>query len=252
MSCRETQNLLHGYVDGELDLLNSLRVEGHLQDCPACAHEHRNQHALRTALRTNSLYFNAPTKLQKRVAANLRAAAKGEPEPRAWPWRRLAFAGALAVVTVVALGLLFIPSRPAREELLAQEVVSGHVRSLMASHLTDVVSTDQHTVKPWFDGKLDFSPQVTDLSAQGFPLAGGRLDYVGDRPVAALVYQRRQHFINLFTWPEAPESGGGSRVASRQGYNLVYWHRAGMAYWAVSDLNLSELQEFSRALQSPT
>ena len=252
MSCRETQNLLHGYADGELDLVNSLQVERHLRDCPACARERESQQALRSALRTGSLYFHAPAGLRKRVRSGVRAEAKGEAKPGLWSWRWPVAAGSLALIAILIFGLVLVRPRPAREELLAQEVVSGHVRSLMASHLTDVPSTDQHTVKPWFDGKLDFSPQVTDLSAQGFPLVGGRLDYVGARPVAALVYQRRQHFINLFTWPEAAGSGGGNKMASRQGYNLIYWHRAGMAYWAVSDLNLSELQEFAQALQSPT
>lgn len=245
------QNLLHGYVDGELDLPHSLQVEQHLRDCPACAREHQSQQALRSALSASSLYFSAPASLRKRVVSNVRAAAKGEPKAGVLSWRWLVVGGSFALVAILLSGLVFIRPGPARDELLAQEVVSGHVRSLMANHLTDVASTDQHTVKPWFDGKLDFAPPVVDLTTQGFPLVGGRLDYVGSRPVAALVYQRRQHFINLFVWPEAAESGGGNKMASRQGYNLIYWHRAGMAYWAVSDLNLSELQEFSQALQSP-
>lgn len=250
MSCQEVQNLIHGYVDGELDLLNNLRVERHLQGCPACARDHRTQETLRTALSADSLYFRAPANLQKRVLSSVRAAAKGESRPGMWSWRWSAAAGSLALTAILILSFVFIRPSPTRDELLAEEVVSGHVRSLMASHLTDVASTDQHTVKPWFDGKLDFSPQVTDLTAQGFPLVGGRLDYVGNRPVAALVYQRRQHFINLFVWPEAVESGGGHKMIVRQGYNLIYWHRAGMVYWAVSDLNISELQGFTQALQT--
>jgi anti-sigma factor RsiW len=245
-------NLVHGYIDGELDLPGNLQVEQHLQDCPACARDHQNHQALRSALGTGSLYFNAPTNLQKRVRSRLRAGVKGAPKPGMLSWRWLAVGSSLALIAILILGLVFIPSRPAHDELLAQEIVSGHVRSLMANHLTDVASTDQHTVKPWFDGKLDFSPQVTDLATQGFPLVGGRLDYIGNRPAAALVYQRRQHFINLFIWPEAVESGGRNKMVARQGYNLIYWHRAGMAYWAVSDLNLSELQEFSQALQNST
>lgn len=245
------QNLLHGYIDGELDLLNNLRVEQHLRDCKACAREHRSHQALRSALTNGSLYFHAPASLQKRVRSTIRAGAGSERKPAMLSWRWLAAAASLALIAIIVLGLLFVRSRPGREELLAQEVVSGHVRSLMANHLTDVASTDQHTVKPWFDGKLDFSPQVTDLARQGFPLVGGRLDYIGNRPVAALVYQRRQHFINLFIWPEATESDSGNKMVVRQGYNLIYWHRAGMAYWAVSDLNLDELQEFTQALQNP-
>ena len=251
MGCQETQNLMHGYIDGELDLLNNLQVEQHLQDCPACARDHQNNQALRSALSTSSLYFNAPANLQKRVRSSVRAGVKGETKPGMLSWRWLVVGGSLALISIIILGLVYIQSSPARDELLAQEVVSGHVRSLMANHLTDVPSTDQHTVKPWFDGKLDFSPPVTDLTAQGFILVGGRLDYIGNRPVAALVYQRRQHFINLFIWPEAIESGSRNKIAVRQGYNLIYWKRAGMAYWAVSDLNINELQEFALALQTP-
>ena len=251
MSCQEMQNLLHGYIDDELDLLNDLQVEQHLQDCSACARERQNHLALRSALRTSSLYFHAPANLQKRVRSRLRADVKSEARPGRLSWRWLVAAGSLALIAILILSLVFIRSRPAQEELLAQEVVSGHVRSLMANHLTDVASTDQHTVKPWFDGKLDFSPPVTDLTTQGFPLVGGRLDYIGNRPVAALVYQRRRHFINLFIWPEAMESGGKNRMIVRQGYNLIYWNRAGMVCWAVSDLNISELQEFTQALQNP-
>ena len=252
MSCQETRNLLHGYVDSELDLLNSLQVEQHLKDCPTCSLEHKNYQSLRSALRTDSLYFRAPATLQKRVRSSVRAGLKSVDKHRTLSWRWLAAAGSLALVTIVILIFVFIQSGPAREELLAQEVVSGHVRSLMANHLTDVASTDQHTVKPWFDGKLDFSPPVIDLTAQGFPLVGGRLDYINNRPVAALVYQRRRHFINLFIWPEATESGGKDKVIVRQGYNLIYWNRAGMVYWAVSDLNANELREFIQAMQNPT
>jgi anti-sigma factor RsiW len=243
------QNLLQGYIDGELDLLNNLNVEQHLQDCVACARDHENHRALRSALKTNSLYFRAPAKLAKRVRSSLRSEVKSQAKSGILSWRWLTAVGSLAAITIVVLSFVFIPSKVTHEELLAQDIVSGHVRSLMANHLTDVASSDQHTVKPWFDGKLDFSPPVKDLATKGFPLVGGRLDYIGNRPVAALVYQRHQHFINLFVWPEA-ESVSGSRVLLRKGYNVIYWNRAGMIYWAVSDLNLSELQEFAQALQN--
>jgi anti-sigma factor RsiW len=138
--------------------------------------------------------------------------------------------------------------RPAAQ-LLAEQVVSSHIRSLMANHLSDVVSTDQHTVKPWFSGKLDFAPVVTNLAPQGFPLVGGRLDYLDDRTVAALVYKHRQHTINLFLWPLS-DSDANPQILSIKGFNVVHWTQAHMNYWAVSDLNASELTEFARDLKS--
>jgi anti-sigma factor RsiW len=133
---------------------------------------------------------------------------------------------------------------------ITQEIISGHVRSLMADHLTDVASSDQHTVKPWFNGKLDFSPPVKDLSDHGFPLVGGRLDYLENRPVAALVYRHRKHFINLFIWPSAHGSDIGKKTLASDGYNLIHWEESGMVYWAVSDLNIGELQEFAQLIQN--
>lgn len=259
MNCQEARELTHAYADGELDLLHSLRVEEHLRVCAACARDYQSVRSLKSALGGGSLYFDAPAGLRERVRRGVRAEVEGQraevegkPVRAAFSWRWLAFAGSLAAVVLAVSVLLFARRGPSADDLTAREVVSSHVRSLMANHLNDVASSDQHTVKPWFEGKLDFSPPVTDLSGRGFPLVGGRLDYIGDRPVAALVYQRRQHLINLFVWPSPEESGGGSKVAVRQGYNLVRWHAAGMTYWAVSDLNLSELQEFAQALQNPS
>jgi anti-sigma factor RsiW len=150
--------------------------------------------------------------------------------------------GAFAVC--LALLLIVTQTRPSSEQQLAQEIVSSHVRSLMASHVMDVVSTDQHTVKPWFNGKLDFSPPVKDLAARDFPLVGGRLDYLGGRSVAAVVFERHKHIINLFVWPAKKEDSKATSVAPGQGYNLIHWSAAGMVFWAVSDLNEKELMEF--------
>jgi len=260
LNCQETQELLHGYIDDELDLRSSLEFEQHVQTCPLCARALEAQQALRSALNDGALYFKAPAQLQTRVQASVRAqardevriAARDKARPNLMTWRWLAVGLSLALLAIVIGSLALMRSSPTTDELLARELVASHVRSLMANHLMDVPSTDAHTVKPWFDGKLDFAPTVTDLAAQGFPLIGGRLDYINNRPVAALVYQRRQHFINLFVWPATDATEHAPEVSVRQGYNLIHWTRAGMSYWAVSDLNLSELQTFAQALQNPT
>jgi anti-sigma factor RsiW len=164
-------------------------------------------------------------------------------------WRWLSAAAALAFVAVVAWHLPSVLHGPGADDRLMEEIISSHVRSLMAQHLTDVSSSDQHTVKPWFDGKLDFSPPVKDLADHGFPLLGGRLDYLGNRPVAALIYQRQQHVINLFLWPSRHDVEVGEKTVLRQGYNLKHWTQSGMTYWAISNLNQDALQEFVQLVQ---
>ena len=161
----------------------------------------------------------------------------------------------MAAAAIVLLVLVPFLRGPSTEEMLTREVVSSHVRSLMANHLADVPSSDQHTVKPWFNGKVDFSPSVVDLASRGFPLVGGRLDYLDNRPVAALVYQRDKHLINLFIWPSSDSSDAGTKSETRQGYHVFHWTRSGMTYWAVSDVEKSQLQEFVQLVQnqnSPT
>jgi anti-sigma factor RsiW len=171
--------------------------------------------------------------------------------PLDWGWWKIGIGAAFAVL--VASNIALYRALPSQEEQLGEAVIASHVRSLMNNRTTDVLSSDQHTVKPWFSGKIDFSPPVVDLSAQGFPLIGGRLDYIRNRPVAALVYARRKHMIDLYVWPIADKEAASAQSNSHQGYNLVHWQRAGMAFWAVSDLGTSELSEFAHLVsETPT
>jgi anti-sigma factor RsiW len=251
LDCRETQTLIHGYVDGELDLIKSLEIEQHIQECSGCAQTHTSLQAVRVAIQGSSLYFQTPPGLAQRIQSSVRRATQEERAPRARPWRLLAVAASLALIMAAGWGLVrVLPARSA-DELLTQELVASHVRSqMLPSHRFDVASSDPHTVKPWFEGKLDFSPAVTDLAGQGFPLIGGRLDYLHNRPVAALVYQRRKHSINLFIWPSTSGAEGTPTTGTRQGYHLIRWTQSGMTHWAVSDLNFPELHEFVRLLQN--
>ncbi|MBO0798423.1 MAG: anti-sigma factor, partial [Blastocatellia bacterium] len=233
MSCQEKQDLLHGYLDGELDLAGSLEMEWHLRGCQACMQSYRNYQALHSEIGSGSFYFKSPANLQKRIRAVVAKEGKADKMlPRFWLSSRSRWLKPIAALAILALlAVSFMPMLKIRSvsdfphSQLAHDVLASHVRSLMADHLTDVSSSDQHTVKPWFNGRLDFSPPVKDLAEQGFPLVGGRLDYLSDRPVAALVYQRRQHYINLFVWPATSNSGDGSGdgleegTATRQGYH---------------------------------
>jgi len=246
---------MHGYLDGELDLNGSLEVERHMQECQSCARAYSNQRALRSAFKDSSLYYPAPAKLRKRIRSSLRQANKADATTRSLPWRWLTVGASMACALLIALVIWnAVRGRvtTSGDDLLAQEIVSDHVRSLMVNHLTDVASSDQHTVKPWFDGKLDFAPQVRDFSDQGYPLVGGRLEYLNNRTAAALVYQRQKHFINVLIWPSDDGADSEAKLSTRQGYNLIHWTRGGMTYWAVSDLNSSELQELTRLIQEQT
>jgi len=254
MNCNETKEIIHGYLDGEVDPVRSMAIEQHLKDCAACAAAHREQQSLRTAITRGSLYFKAPKGLEKRVRSAVRQASKAEGRTEGarqrWNWNWRAILSPLAATALLLLIALPILTRHSADDRLTREVVSAHQRSLMANklHLTDVASSDHHTVKPWFIGKLDFSPPVTDLASQGFPLQGGRLDYIEERPVAALVYQRRLHVINLFIWPE--KSGSSGELRTPQGYNVIHSNHEGMTYWAISDMNSGELREFLKLAQA--
>jgi len=250
LNCRETQTLIHGYFDGELDLMKGLEIEQHLQECAECARAHTRLQSIRSAIKNSSLYAQAPPDLAKRLRSSVRGARHSRRIPRQSPGHLLAVAASLALVMAAGWGLARVLPVRSDDAFLTQELIASHVRSqMLPSHRFDVASSDAHTVKPWFAGKLDFSPPVRDLAADGFPLVGGRLDYLHNRPVAVLVYQRRKHSINLFIWPSASGSAGATRTVTRQGYQLIQWTQAGMTYWAVSDLNERELQEFVRLIQ---
>ena len=274
MNCEEAVKLMDGYLDGELDPITSQAIEQHLRDCGHCDQAYKTHGSLIHAIGNATPYFKASAELRERIQSSLRKETSEQPvrngvrgaqvlfhkrqsEPRSilWepPWNWLGLAAAIIFGAIIALNVVPRFQRPEADQFLATQLIASHVRSLMANHLTDVASSDQHTVKPWLDAKLDFAPAVVDLSEKGFPLIGGRLDYLDNRPVAALIYQRRKHFINLFVWPAGSDAAGGTKAMMRQGYQLLHWVDSDFNYWAVSDINDKDLQEFKQLFeeQSP-
>lgn len=252
MDCRLTLTLLDSYLDGELDVVNHLELERHLAACPSCRDAGESRRALSAAVRAHAPYHAAPAAVVARARAAF-APIGASTGARFMPPRWLSLAASAAFAAVMSSGVTYWLAQPSPQERLTQEVFAGHVRSLLVtSRSTDVSSSDQHTVKPWFNGRLDFSPPVVDLTSQGFPLAGGRLDYLSNRPVAALVYRHRQHAINLFVWPGAGGANNPPQTRTHQGYHVVHWTGGGMNYWAVSDLNPADLLVFSRLVREHT
>jgi anti-sigma factor RsiW len=250
LNCRETRTLIHGYVDGELDLMKCLEIEQHLQECPECARDHASLQAIRATIKDSDLYCRTPPDLARRVRSSVRRASHEDRTSRSRPGPLLAVAASLALITAAGWGLAHVLLARPDDAFLTQELFASHVRSqMLPSHRFDVESSDAHTVKPWFEGKLDFSPPVKDLAGQGFPLIGGRLDYLHNRSVAALVYRRRKHSINLFIWPSSPGDEAATAKTTRQGFHMIRWANSKMTFWAVSDLNEVELQEFVRLIQ---
>ena len=243
MTCEQVQELINAYIDGELDLVNNLEIEGHLGDCEVCQAEYRGHLNLVALVQRGAQYFAPPDMLKKRIEKQIDTNGSKKFYSRRW----LAIAAAVILASSGGLmwKILAARSQSQNDDLVAQEVVSSHIRSMMLNHLVDVPSSDQHTVKPWFNGKLDFAPDVKDLADKGFPLVGGRLDYLDNRTVAALVYQRRKHSINFFIWP-SPGADQSTQQFSVNGYNIIHWKRSGAAYWAVSDVNSADLSEFAK------
>jgi mycothiol system anti-sigma-R factor len=270
VNCEEIKNLMDAYLDGELDPVTSQKVEQHLRDCRKCEQAYKVETAMAHAISQAAPYYKAPIELRERIQFSLREAigvttSRGATRhdslplrrPEAvrrsvffdMPWNWLALAAAIVLAAILASSLLPRLWQPGADQFLATQLIASHVRSLMADHLTDVASSDQHTVKPWLDVKLDFAAPVVDLSGDGFPLIGGRLDYLDNRPVAALIYQRRKHFINLFVWPVESNTAKSAETISRQGYHLLHWVNSDFNYWAVSDISDGELQTFKRSFE---
>jgi anti-sigma factor (TIGR02949 family) len=240
MSCELVERDLDAYLDRELDAESTAAVREHVRMCASCRRQLAEREALARLVRS-APYYSAPDRLRARVLAQ---------SNRSNSMRRvLTWAVAAALVLSVGAGMTLWRPASSRGDAVADDVVNSHVRSLMANHLFDVESTDLHTVKPWFLGKLDFSPPVVDLASNGFPLIGGRLDYVGGRPVAALVYRRQKHTINVFVSPEGGDPSSHDVALPVRGFNVRHWIHNGMSFWAVSDLNSAELAEFASALQ---
>ena len=259
MKCDESLPLISPYLDHELDPARSAEVESHLHACDGCASVLKELEALRAAISGASLPFASPPDLERRVRLALRreAGAGSFSWLRRWRWPVITPPMGFAAAALAAVLLLLTWGNSSRwspdlgSGPLLTELVAGHVRSLMVDHLVDVASSDQHTVKPWFNGKVDFAPPVADFTADGFPLLGGRLDYIAGRPAAALVYQHRQHLVNVFVWPsDKPEDSATIQTFAAQGYHLLHWTRGGLAYWAVSDLNPTDMQSLAHLIQS--
>jgi anti-sigma factor RsiW len=240
MNCDDAEIFLHALIDGELDAGHAREVEAHIAGCPRCAKQLSAYREMSTAMAGADLRFPASVDLRRRVNQVLPSRAR-EPDRRSL-LKGFAFGGLLS--GALATGLVAVVLRDDRDQRILGDVVSAHLRSLQADHLTDVLSTDQHTVKPWFNGRIDVAPPVVDLTAQGFTLIGGRLDYIDRRPVGALVYKRRAHVINLFVMQTADADRLSPKAETMQGFNVRRWFAGGLEFWAVSDIAGEELQEF--------
>jgi anti-sigma factor RsiW len=246
MNC--SRDLVEAYLDEELDATQQTALKQHLAVCPACSEVYARLRKQKADVKQAASYYIAPPMLQRSIGEALQRLSVAEAKPpRKAPWPGLAIAASLLLAISVSWNLLQLRQRSSPDDM-AKNVLADHIRSLVGSRLVDVASSDQHTVKPWFAGKLDFSPDVKDLEAQGFPLAGGRVDYLADRRVAALVYHRRQHVITLFIWPSGSSPVRDATV-SHNGYHLLQWTDGTMTYWAVSDASLPELQTFRALLK---
>ena len=249
MDCQQSQNLIPLSIDRELDAQSEDALTAHLDACPACRALRQQQEDTLAAIRGAATYHRATASLRERIEAALPApqapTRQRRPASSGWRfgWQFLNGAGLVAAACAALVLAVVLPQQPSADERLGDEMVAGHARALLTHHLIDVASSDQHTVKPWFNGKLDFSPPVRDLAERGYTLVGGRLDYLDHRLVAVLVYQRRQHLIDIFIWPTESAETATPSARTTQGYHVVGKTASGMAYRAVSDLDRGELQQ---------
>jgi anti-sigma factor RsiW len=251
VNCELSRITVHGYFDGELDAVRSAEFERHIESCAECQLVLERMESLRAQLRHNELYEHAPDRLRESIISKLSLGSDAEPKS-VRSWRQWFLIPAFAVVTLVAaFSLTLLLLRPHAESgTMTAELIDAHVRSLQPGHLIDVQSTDQHTVKPWFDGKLDFIPPVADYADKGFALTGGRLDVVDGHNVAVLVYARGKHVVNAFVWPARSTDAVADGSGSRQGYNWIMWHSGDMRFCLVSDAAPASLEQL-RALIHP-
>ena len=249
MSCDFTRSVLYGYLDGELDAARAAEFERHLESCRECANTLGAEEALRSSLQRSGLYEYAPVSLRKKVRAELKAATAAPAIPQISGWRWIAVAAAMLIVASVSFyAWPRMQNSSVSSPVTAAEIIDAHIRSLQPGHLTDVASSDQHTVKPWFNGKLAFVPPVKDYADEGFPLLGARLDVLSGQNVAALVYGRRKHFINVFVWPTKEPDTPIHPPGARQGYQWVHWRHQGMEFCAISDVSDSDLHELAQLI----
>lgn len=259
MQCNDSRLLIHAYLDNELDAGDSVQLLRHLQTCPSCAAGLKTHTRLKNLLRSAAPQHAMPDAIRKRVLAALLTAPATQPvaaplfrqrfPARHWNALPIALAASFLLVAGGVLGVAMQRHASATMELTT-DVLSNHLRSLQAQHLTDVLSSSQHTVKPWFDGKLDFTPLVPGLDADGFTLIGGRLDVLRGRRIVAIVYRRRLHAINLFEWPEAASDAAPISTDAGGGYHIVHWAQDGMSFWAASSLSHAEMETFAQAFRN--
>ena len=246
MTCETAQTLVDAYTDGELDPNRAAEVREHIETCANCSTAYDRLFSLKRRIKESATYYQASPQLAERIRISIQTPARTRIPGLSVNWRLFAAAACLVLAASVGLNVWLLKTRVGAPDAVAEEAVASHIRALLGSRLVDVPSSDQHTVKPWFNGKVPFSPAVKDLTSAGFPLTGGRIDYVDDRPVASLVYQRRKHVIDLFVWPASKTARQSYPETTVNGYHVIRWASAGMTYCAVSDLNSNELRQFQR------